>query len=136
MGDISHTIIMLYWKLRHAEEDKARLKRQLTQNAAHELKTPTMSIHGYLESVLDNPDMPEDKRKHFLERCYAQSKRMNKLLLDMSALTRLDEMDANHLRHRDLEFLSKKAIESCKQILKFANLLILSELFLIFAAPS
>ena len=101
LGDISHTIIMLYWKLRHAEEEKARLKRQLTQNAAHELKTPAMSIHGYLESILDNPNMPEDKKKHFLERCYAQSMRMNKLLLDMSALTRLDEMDANDLRHRE-----------------------------------
>ena len=99
LGDISHTIIMLYWKLRHAEEDKARLKRQLTQNAAHELKTPAMSIHGYLESILDNPNMPEDKKKHFLERCYAQSMRMNKLLLDMSALTRLDEMDTNHFRN-------------------------------------
>ena len=101
LGDISHTIIMLYWKLRHVEEDKARLKRQLTQNAAHELKTPAMSIHGYLESILDNPDMPEDKKTHFLERCYAQSERMNKLLLDMSALTRLDEMDANHFHFRE-----------------------------------
>jgi len=93
LGDISHTIIMLYWKLRHSEEDKVRIKRQLTQNAAHELKTPAASIHGYLESILDNPDMPEDKKKHFLERCYAQSERMSKLLLDMSALTKLDELD-------------------------------------------
>ena len=75
LGDISHTIIMLYWKLRHSEEDKVRIKRQLTQNAAHELKTPAASIHGYLESILDNPDMPEEKKKHFLERCYAQSER-------------------------------------------------------------
>lgn len=95
LGDISHTIIMLYWKLRHSEEDKIRIKRQLTQNAAHELKTPAASIHGYLESILDHPDMPEDKKKHFLERCYAQSERMTKLLLDMSALTKLDEMDDN-----------------------------------------
>jgi signal transduction histidine kinase len=86
---------MLYWKLRHSEEEKIRIKRQLTQNAAHELKTPAASIHGYLESILDHPDMPEDKKKHFLERCYAQSERMNKLLLDMSALTKLDEMDDN-----------------------------------------
>ena len=100
LGDISHTIIMLYWKLRHSEEDKVRIKRQLTQNAAHELKTPAASIHGYLESILDNPDMPEDKRKHFLERCFAQSERMNKLLLDMSALTKLDEMDDSHSRNR------------------------------------
>ena len=91
LGDISHTIILLYWKLRHSEEEKVRIKRQLTQNAAHELKTPAASIHGYLESILDNPDMPADKRQHFLERCYAQSERMNKLLLDMNALTKLDE---------------------------------------------
>ena len=95
LGDISHTIIMLYWKLRHSEEEKIRIKRQLTQNAAHELKTPAASIHGYLESILDHPDMPKEKKKHFLERCYAQSERMNKLLLDMSALTKLDEMDDN-----------------------------------------
>ena len=95
LGDISHTIIMLYWKLRHSEEEKIRIKRQLTQNAAHELKTPAASIHGYLESILDNPDMPSDKKKRFLERCYAQSERMNKLLLDMSALTKLDEMEDN-----------------------------------------
>lgn len=93
LGDISHTIIMLYWKLRHSEEDKVRIKRQLTQNAAHELKTPAASIHGYLESIIDNPGMSEEKKNHFLERCYAQSERMNKLLLDMSALTKLDEMD-------------------------------------------
>ena len=100
LGDISHTIIMLYWKLRHSEEEKVRIKRQLTQNAAHELKTPAASIHGYLESILDNSDMPEDKKKHFLERCYAQSERMNKLLLDMSALTKLDEMDDNRSEAR------------------------------------
>jgi len=95
LGDISHTIIMLYWKLRHSEEDKLRIKRQLTQNAAHELKTPAASIHWYLESILDNPGMDEDKKKHFLERCYVQSERMSKLLLDMSALTKLDELDDN-----------------------------------------
>ena len=98
LGDISHTIITLYWKLRHSEEDKVRIKRQLSQNAAHELKTPAASIHGYLESILDNPDMPEEKKKHFLERCYAQSERMTKLLQDMSALTKLDEMDDDRSR--------------------------------------
>lgn len=91
LGEISHTIITLYWKLRHSEEEKTRIKHQLTQNAAHELKTPAASIHGYLESIIDNPDMPADKRQHFLERCYAQSERMNKLLLDMAMLTKLDK---------------------------------------------
>ena len=100
LGDISHTIIQLYWKQRHAEEDKQRIKRQLTQNAAHELKTPAASIHGYLESILDNPEMDADKRQHFLERCYAQSERMNKLLQDMSALTKLDELEVGKATSR------------------------------------
>lgn len=92
LGDISHTIIAQYWKLKHSEEDKARIKRQLTQNAAHELKTPAASIQGYLETILQHPDMDETKRMHFLERCYTQSKRMSDLLLDMSTLTKLDEI--------------------------------------------
>lgn len=93
LGDISHNIITLYWKLRHSEEERVRIKRQLTQNAAHELKTPTASIHGYLESILANPDMPQQKQRHFLERCYAQSERMAKLLLDMATLAKLDEKE-------------------------------------------
>ena len=104
LGEISHTIITLYWKQRHSEEDKLRLKRQLTQNAAHELKTPAASIHGYLESILDNPDMPQDKRQHFLERCYAQSERMSKLLMDMSQLIRLDEMLASFSENREINY--------------------------------
>lgn len=100
LGDISRTIIMLYWKLRHSEEEKVRLKRQLTQNAAHELKTPAASIHGYLESILDSPNMDDERRTHFIERCYAQSERMNKLLLDMSVLTKLDEMEENKTLRR------------------------------------
>lgn len=91
LGDISHTIILLYWKLHHAEEEKLRIKKQLTQNAAHELKTPAASIRGFLESIIENPDMPQDTRQHFLERCYAQSQRMCKLLQDMAALSKLDE---------------------------------------------
>ena len=101
LGDISHTIIMLFWKLRHSEEDKVRIKRQLTQNAAHELKTPAASIHGYLETILDNLDMEPERRKHFLQRCYAQSERMNKLLLDMSALTKLDDIDEKKSRKEE-----------------------------------
>lgn len=97
LGDISHTIITLFWKLRHSESDKERLKRQLTQNAAHELKTPAASINGYLESIISNPDMPEATRAHFMERCYAQSQRMCKLLQDMSTLTRMDDLPYSNI---------------------------------------
>ena len=73
------------------EEEQARLKRQLTQNIAHELKTPVSSIQGYLETILSNPNIPKDTVKTFLERSYAQSNRLTTLLRDISVLTRMDE---------------------------------------------
>lgn len=73
------------------EEEQARLKRQLTQNIAHELKTPVSSIQGYLETILGNPNLPPATMKSFLERSYAQSNRLTFLLRDISVLTRMDE---------------------------------------------
>lgn len=73
------------------EEEQARLKRQLTQNIAHELKTPVSSIQGYLETILSNPNIPKETVKTFLERSYAQSNRLTTLLRDISVLTRMDE---------------------------------------------
>ena len=73
------------------EEEQARLKRQLTQNIAHELKTPVSSIQGYLETIISNPNIPKETVKTFLERSYAQSNRLTTLLRDISVLTRMDE---------------------------------------------
>ncbi|MCD8184358.1 MAG: ATP-binding protein [Bacteroides sp.] len=73
------------------EEEQVRMKRQLTQNIAHELKTPVSSIQGYLETIVNNENISRDKMQTFLERCYAQSNRLSRLLRDISVLTRIDE---------------------------------------------
>ena len=74
-----------------SRQEESRMKRQLTQNVSHELKTPVSSIQGYLETILSNPDLSPDKRQFFLERCYSQSTRLTGLLRDISVLNRLDE---------------------------------------------
>ncbi len=86
--------IAMYFRYRyeHSEREKQRIKRQLTENAAHELKTPAATIEAYLETLVSNPLMGEERRRSFLEKCYAQSQRMSRLLADMSTLTRLDEV--------------------------------------------
>lgn len=73
------------------EEEQRLLKRQLTQNIAHELKTPVSSIQGYLETIVTNESLPDERKKLFLERCYVQSNRLSRLLRDISLLTRIDE---------------------------------------------
>ena len=83
--------VSMYDKLRDSEEDKTRLKRQLTQNVAHELKTPVSSIQGYLETIVSNPDIDKETRDQFIQRCYAQSRRLSSLLADISTLNKLDD---------------------------------------------
>ena len=63
----------------------------MTQNIAHELKTPVSSIQGYLETIVNNENISREKMQTFLERCYAQSNRLSRLLRDISVLTRMDE---------------------------------------------
>ncbi|NDV64862.1 HAMP domain-containing sensor histidine kinase [Bacteroides sp. 224] len=72
------------------EEEQTILKRQLTQNIAHELKTPVSSIQAYLETIIYQ-DVDPEKQKAFLTRCYEQSNRLTRLLRDISVLTRMDE---------------------------------------------
>lgn len=73
------------------QEEQSRMKQQITQNIAHELKTPVSSIQGYLETIVNNPNLPEKTKTQFIERCFAQSNRLTNLLRDISVLTRLTE---------------------------------------------
>ncbi len=91
LGDTAERIVKLYLQLRRTQQEQNVLKQQLTQNVTHELKTPVASIQGYLETILENPKVDEATRQQFLERCYAQSKRLTSLLADMSMLNRIDD---------------------------------------------
>ncbi len=92
LGEISEHIIKLYIKLQNTRKEQEHLKRELTQNAAHELKTPVASIQGYLETLTSQYDrMDETTRKRFLDKCYVQSERLSNLVQDISTLNRIDD---------------------------------------------
>lgn len=75
---------------REQAEKENRMRRELTQNIAHELKTPVASILGYTDTILDSADMPEETRLRFIERTNAQARRLTALLQDISTLNRMD----------------------------------------------
>lgn len=105
LGDISKHIVRLYTQLRQTKEDleseqnillqqeqeQIRIKRQLTQNINHELKTPVSSIQGYLETIIRNPGLSQAQLMTFVENSYKQTVRLSQLLSDVSTLTRLDD---------------------------------------------
>lgn len=105
VGDIARHIVEIYNRFQDAKcalvveqervleqkEEQARIKRQLTQNIAHELKTPVSSIQGYLETIINVKDLPKDILHSFVEKCYTQSTRLSSLLHEISILNRMDE---------------------------------------------
>ena len=99
LGSIASHIVRLYIQrdeqhreaLRQ-EKDKIRLKKQLTNNINHELKTPVASILVCLELLRDHPEMlPEEKKRELNDRIFANAQRLNSLLKDVAAITRMDE---------------------------------------------
>lgn len=105
LGDISNNIVRLYARLQqaiadrdlqhsmamHQQHEKERIKKQLTNNINHELKTPVASIQVCLETMLAHENMDPAKRRDFLERCLANTDRLRRLLADVALLTRMDD---------------------------------------------
>lgn len=105
LGSISKHIVKLYaqWQqtiidrdIAHEtamkeEQEKIRIKKQLTNNINHELKTPVASIQVCLETLLSGIDISEDKRQELIGRCYIQNERLRRLLEDVSLITRMED---------------------------------------------
>ena len=105
LGSISNHIIQLYAQLQQTirdrdiahetalreEQEKIRIKRHLTNNINHELKTPVASIQVCLETLLSGIHISEEKRQELIERCYTNNERLRKLLGEVSLITRMED---------------------------------------------
>lgn len=108
LGAISNSIIQLYGQWQQTildrdraheaamreEQEKIRIKRQLTNNINHELKTPVASMQVCLETLLSGISLSEEKRQELIERCYANAERLRRLLGDVSLITRMEDGSA------------------------------------------
>ncbi|MFI3288675.1 MAG: ATP-binding protein [Rikenellaceae bacterium] len=90
--------------LKH-EQEKIRIKRQLTNNINHELKTPICSILGYLEMILGNEKLDKKTVRIFVEKSYDQAERLRRLMADLATITRIDEA-ASMVEREDVEVSS------------------------------
>ena len=77
-----------------SEQEKSRLKRQLTNNINHELKTPVASIQVCLETLLSGISLSDEKRQELIGRCYMHNERLRRLLNDVSLITRMEDGSA------------------------------------------
>lgn len=114
LGEISNHIVRLYARLQqavadrdsehraalHEQLEKERIKKQLTNNINHELKTPVASIRVSVETMLAHRNMSDEKQILFLQRCLTNTERLQRLLTDVSLLTRMDDGSTSILKEQ------------------------------------
>lgn len=70
------------------------IRKDFVANVSHELRTPLSVIKGYVETLVDAPDdIPAADRERFLKTIQRHTERLNSLLEDLLALSRLESIN-------------------------------------------
>ncbi|HEX8648883.1 MAG TPA: ATP-binding protein [Thermoleophilaceae bacterium] len=85
LGELTRTFNEMQRQL--ARVDSAR--KEFIANASHELRTPIFSLAGFVE-LLEDEQLDDATRRHFLETMREQVERLQKLAVDLLDLSRLD----------------------------------------------
>ena len=118
-------LLMRYLREENLRSDKKNslLKKQMTSNIAHELRTPVTSIRGYLETLLACPDMPHEKKKVFLERAYNQTLSLSELISDMALISKIEEKSSNFKKAEiDLYDIAKEVFDEFSERTNAGNI--------------
>lgn len=91
------------------------MRKEFVANVSHELKTPITSIKTYSETLLDQEELDEESKKHFLNVILTEANRMTRLVSDLLQLTKFDykKVAWNRIRF-DVTELAKQVCEKHK----------------------
>lgn len=84
--------------------------RRFLGDASHELRTPLTVIRGYAEILNSEANTSPEQRSRAAERIDAESARMERLVLDLLNLAKLDEGKTLNIEEFDLVELTKNTI--------------------------
>ena len=95
-GSIGESIRLIRSK---EKERTQEVKRQISTNIAHELRTPVAAIRGYLETLTENPHLSDERKAHFIQRALMQTERLTELIRDVSIISKTEA--SPHLLRRE-----------------------------------
>lgn len=85
------------------------VRKEFVANVSHELRTPLSLIKGYIETLTDGgSEMPEEDRRRFLQIIEKHTTRLERLVEDLLALSRLE---SGNPRLRSEELLLERLME-------------------------
>jgi two-component system OmpR family sensor kinase/two-component system phosphate regulon sensor histidine kinase PhoR len=92
---------------------RSMMKQQITSNISHELKTPIATVKGYLETLLNNPDLDPKRQHYFISKAHNQSERLTQLVNDIALLNKIEESSELYPKSsNDVRKLVDEVIES------------------------
>ena len=100
-------------------EDRTQVRRlekarsEMVANIGHELRTPLSAILGYIETLEHSPDLSAEDRERFLSVISRNSKRLQRLVRDLSRLSRLESNQPTPMPESlDLAGLARSVVET------------------------
>ena len=75
---------------RSAEDAAQQWRSDFVANVTHELRTPLTSIRGFIETLQSDRPIPEDQRRKFLNIIDLESDRLERLIDDLLALSKIE----------------------------------------------
>ncbi|MCG6915182.1 PAS domain-containing sensor histidine kinase [bacterium BMS3Abin03] len=89
----AHRLISLersrVWQHNSLIEELDRLKNEFVSNISHEFRTPLASIIGFSETIVSDPDLPEEMKEEFNNVILNEGKRLAKLINDILDLSKI-----------------------------------------------
>lgn len=87
------TLIRSYNRMAEELESTAMFREDFISTFSHEFKTPIVSIRGFAKR-LNNPDLPEEKRKEYLEFIVNESERLSEMSGNILLLTKYENLSS------------------------------------------
>lgn len=122
--------VLLFHDVTHLQQLE-QVRREFVSNVSHELRTPLSIFRGYLETLLDEPDLARDERERILRVLEKHSMRLQSLVDDLLSLARLEApdpqlnlapVDLKRFLHRiALDWEKKTAAKDLKIVEQIAN---------------
>ncbi|MDR3572950.1 MAG: HAMP domain-containing sensor histidine kinase [Anaerolineaceae bacterium] len=96
----------------HRVQSSQKSQQDLIANVSHELKTPLTSIQGFAQAILDGTAQTPEALQQAAGVIYNESGRMNRLVMDLLTLARLEGGTADlHHEPVNMEALLRRVVE-------------------------
>lgn len=105
------------------EKNKLYSKRTLANNLNHEIKTPIGIIIGYLDTLLNHPNIDKETQRSFLKKCLINTQRLQNMVVNIAMINRIED-GSNNIALEDVNIynIANLAKEDLKFTLEECNM--------------